>query len=91
MLVTTDGTVAGAVAWFECRVVDRFPAGDHHIVLAAPVHADAPNHNQRIALLYYNRQYAYTATAGIAREVARTVLPAAQPTPERAPRSSTAA
>jgi hypothetical protein len=29
VLVTTDGTVAGAVAWFECRVVDRFPAGQH--------------------------------------------------------------
>ena len=24
MVVTTDGTIAGAVAWFECRVVD-FP------------------------------------------------------------------
>ncbi|MFE2608284.1 flavin reductase family protein [Streptomyces mirabilis] len=29
-------SVAGAVAWLECRMVDRIPAGDHHMVLAAP-------------------------------------------------------
>jgi flavin reductase (DIM6/NTAB) family NADH-FMN oxidoreductase RutF len=27
----------GAVAWLECRLVERVPAGDHMIVLARPV------------------------------------------------------
>jgi flavin reductase (DIM6/NTAB) family NADH-FMN oxidoreductase RutF len=26
-----------AVAWFECRLVSRFPAGDHEIVIGRPI------------------------------------------------------
>ncbi|MFD7602048.1 flavin reductase family protein [Streptomyces mirabilis] len=35
-------SVADAVAWLECRMVDRIPTGDHYIVLAAPVRRPGP-------------------------------------------------
>ncbi|MGW2964758.1 flavin reductase family protein [Streptomyces sp. NPDC001220] len=50
-------SVAGAVAWLECRMADRIPAGDHHIVLAAPVRGGHGNRDQRGPLLYHGRRY----------------------------------
>ena len=50
-------SVAGAVAWLECRMVDRIPAGDHHIVLAAPVSGGHGGRDQRRPLLYHDRRY----------------------------------
>ena len=53
-------SVAGAVAWLECRVVDRIPAGDHHIVLASPIRGGKSGHHShehRGPLLYHDRRY----------------------------------
>ncbi|MFE2488274.1 flavin reductase family protein [Streptomyces mirabilis] len=50
-------SVAGAVAWLECRMVDRIPAGDHHIVLAAPVRGGHGGRDQSRPLLYHDRRY----------------------------------
>ncbi|MEU6610741.1 flavin reductase family protein [Streptomyces shenzhenensis] len=50
-------SVAGAVAWLECRTVDRIPAGDHHIVLAAPVRGGHGGRDQRGPLVYHDRRY----------------------------------
>ncbi|WP_433178524.1 flavin reductase family protein [Actinoallomurus sp. CA-150999] len=52
-------SVAGAVAWLECRIVDRIPAGDHHIVLARPVRGGHGGRDQRKPLLYHDRRYAW--------------------------------
>ncbi|MGW4142830.1 flavin reductase [Streptomyces mirabilis] len=48
---------AGAVAWLACRMVDRIPAGDHHIVLAAPVRGGHGGRDQSRPLLYHDRRY----------------------------------
>ncbi|GHA64875.1 hypothetical protein GCM10010372_75780 [Streptomyces tauricus] len=50
-------SVAGAVAWLECPVVDHIPAGDHHIALAAPVRGGHCGRDQRRPLLYHDRRY----------------------------------
>ncbi|MFG2260128.1 flavin reductase family protein [Streptomyces mirabilis] len=50
-------SVAGAVAWLECRMVDRIPAGDHHIVLATPVRGGHGGRDQSRPLLYHDRRY----------------------------------
>ncbi|WP_225900088.1 flavin reductase [Streptomyces sp. RLB3-17] len=50
-------SVAGAVAWLECRMVDRVPAGDHHIVLAARVRGGHGGRDQSRLLLYRDRRY----------------------------------
>ncbi|MET7729516.1 flavin reductase family protein [Streptomyces mirabilis] len=50
-------SVAGAIAWLECRMVDRIPAGDHHIVLAARVRGGHGGRDQSRPLLYHDRRY----------------------------------
>ncbi|MDH6622736.1 flavin reductase (DIM6/NTAB) family NADH-FMN oxidoreductase RutF [Streptomyces sp. LBL] len=50
-------SVADAVAWLECRIVDRIPAGDHHIVLAAPERGGHSGRDQPGPLLYHDRRY----------------------------------
>lgn len=56
--LTGVALIADALAWLECRVVQRHPAGDHTIVvgevLAASAHADRP-------LLYFRGGYAELA------------------------------
>lgn len=49
--------IAGAVAWIECEIAEKYPAGDHFIVLGrvlglacGPSAAPAP-------LIFYNRNY----------------------------------
>ncbi|WP_260691737.1 MULTISPECIES: flavin reductase [unclassified Streptomyces] len=49
-------SVADAVAWLECRMVDRVPAGDHHIVLAALVGGGHGGRDQSRPLLYHDRR-----------------------------------
>jgi flavin reductase (DIM6/NTAB) family NADH-FMN oxidoreductase RutF len=49
--------VAVAVAWLECRVADRIPAGDHHIILATPVRGGHVGRGQCRPLLYHDRRY----------------------------------
>ncbi|WP_280889881.1 flavin reductase [Streptomyces sp. LBL] len=41
----------------ECRIVDRIPAGDHHIVLAAPERGGHGGRDQPGPLLYHDRRY----------------------------------
>ncbi|MFE5373251.1 flavin reductase family protein [Streptomyces mirabilis] len=50
-------SVADAVAWLECRMVDRIPTGDHHIVLVAPVRGGRGGRDQSCPLLYNDRRY----------------------------------
>ncbi|MEU0819224.1 hypothetical protein [Streptomyces mirabilis] len=38
-------------------MVDRIPAGDHHIVLAAPVRGGHGGRDQSRPLLYHDRRY----------------------------------
>jgi flavin reductase (DIM6/NTAB) family NADH-FMN oxidoreductase RutF len=48
----------GTLAWLVCRVVERFVAGDHAIVLAEPV---AGERAEGAPLLYHNGRYATLA------------------------------
>ncbi|MFH8724875.1 flavin reductase family protein [Streptomyces termitum] len=50
--------LSGALAWLECRVTARVPAGDHRIVVAELVGGD-PGPADRLPLLY--RAGAFTA------------------------------
>ncbi|MER8001671.1 flavin reductase family protein [Streptomyces sp. NPDC095613] len=50
-------SVAGAVARLDCRIVDRIPAGDHHIVLAAPERGGHGGRDRPGPLLYHDRRY----------------------------------
>ncbi|MFH9968687.1 flavin reductase [Streptomyces mirabilis] len=52
-----DGLTSVAGAWLECRMVDRIPAGDHRIVLAAPVRGGHGGRDQSRPLLYHDRRY----------------------------------
>ena len=56
-------TIAGALAWLECAVVDRIPAGDHHIVLAAPTKGELLG-NEHGPLVYHDRRYASVRSPG---------------------------
>ncbi|MFD7485982.1 flavin reductase family protein [Streptomyces mirabilis] len=51
-----DGLTSVAGAWLECRMVDRIPAGDHRIVLAAPVRGGHGGRDQSRPLLYHDRR-----------------------------------
>jgi len=47
--------IEGALGWMECRIVQRIPAGDHHILIGQVVAARATPEGQ--PLLYYRSGY----------------------------------
>jgi flavin reductase (DIM6/NTAB) family NADH-FMN oxidoreductase RutF len=53
--VTGLAVIAGAIAWLECRIVQRVPAGDHTIIVGEVISA-VPRGDH--PLLYYRGGYA---------------------------------
>lgn len=59
--VTGAPVLADALAWLDCQIVGRYPAGTHSIVLAS-VAASRVNRPDDKPLIYWNRDYRQLST-----------------------------
>ncbi|MEO8275895.1 MAG: flavin reductase family protein [Thermoanaerobaculia bacterium] len=59
--VTGAPVLAGAVAWLDCTIESRFPAGSHTVYIGA-VQASAVLSPEQPPLLYWNRDYRQLVT-----------------------------
>ncbi len=52
---TGSPIIEGAIAYLDCRVIAKYPGGDHTIFIGEVV--DAQVMNNKLPLIYYNRGY----------------------------------